>query len=269
MNHRFRSHPFVFRRPVKLSDVGSGTNYPLGFSLVQILRLFCDIQSLRVSGSAISVADSGINFRIDSIDSALAGLAVQNASGGSFSFSGESKRKLGFAGNLDKEDNCAINYPIFTLTGNNVGVTINLGKTVYLAGLFYPWISVILPEVSNTVGANVVGAMTFDSFGEIPLFSSNALFFEGRIVYGQEYSSIKCGTDSLKIGTPATFTAANCDLSKVKFICMGGSNHAATSTSGSTTFTPTANAKNGPVLFVEHEPNFNTFLSKFELTLTS
>lgn len=280
----FTQHVINPNRVALASDLAGA--YPIGLSVDRFLDLFADAKTFRVEAVAITdttlgqiIAPSNFNDAIDALDNFDFGTSA--------SFQGSSRREVvrlgaltatGGAPTLSRTPSSLVDYPVHNLAGGGGYLTIDFGRTLTYAGLLYPRFEVVFGNgLGNLVGGIPVGALGFESYGEIPIYGGAIVdgltqgFAIGSISLSERYSALRLSSTAASVGGTLTLTSslsnpnAFASYSEAYF----GPAKASISTVGkiSTVIVP-AHARSGPVRIESDAPRFDSFLTYGEVRIS-
>lgn len=262
-----------------------GGNYPISMNLDNFMDLFTDVKSLNVNASVLSLnISASVTDSPDVTD--FTDTTSSNTSDDSV-FIGSSVRIIKQVGQINKDfSNLLISlaptalceYPYFSSGGatNSGGaiLIIDLGKTLFSDGLFFPWISL---SFSNGAGSGsgglVLGSITFDRYGEIPIFAGDSVgavtlaIAGGQITVQDRYSSLQLSSQNVSSGDSLTITTPDSasrllDLSIYTKAYFGAVQTATEASKTSLSITVPENAESGPIRIEGPLPNsFDFFLT--------
>ncbi len=269
-------------RVANSSDLISGP-YPISLSLDKFLDLFADVKSLSANG--ISIIDNTLtqNFTSSDIGGTLNNLENFDDTTDISSFAGTSRRKIIPIGQLNPDGSepslshtptTLVDYPSHTIGTSGGSVTINLGRTLMAADLFYPYILVQFSTgMGNLAGGLLVGGINFSNYGVIPIFGGPRVdgitqgFAEGSININERYSSLRASATLADIGGTITFTSqSNLQyLQSYTSAFFGPIKTDVEANNNQLIVTVPKYAKSGPVRFNSTDPHFDSFLSYDEI----
>lgn len=274
-------------RTARPSDLISGP-YPIGLSLDKFLDLFADVKSL--DGDGLALIDNTLSNNIAATDiiGSLININQFGANDSVSSFAGSSERKVVPIGqlNLDgtpfaesRRPSTLCDYPTHLIgSGGGGTIAIDFGRTLIYAGLYYPYILVQFSNgMSNIAGGTIVGDITFDGYGSIPVYGGPELgalsvgLVVGSLKVSERFSSLR--TDSLTVAPNSSITFSTkgpfSKLSKYKRAFFGSAQVSTSTSANSITMTVPINATSGPVRFESDGPLYDTFLSYDSITIAS
>ncbi len=249
--------------------------YPIALTLDKFLDLYNDAKAFSVSIFALIDRTNTMNIGAISINESLENLeAFDNSSTDNYSFVGSTSRQIypigklkddGSLPGLSSTPTVQTEYPIHA----SVGVIIDFGKTLFLEGLLYPYISIITGNgMGNTAGGDIVGSVTLTGYGEIPIYGGPSVddtvfgFAEGSITLTERYSNLQLKTRSYSVGQTIQLnkTGVFTGLGKYKTAFLNNLKITTTISNNSLSFVMPVNAKSGPIRF-ESSPPFDAFYS--------
>jgi hypothetical protein len=261
----FYSHPFE-----SLSSSTSFERRPITLSAENFNALFCNIHSFDYSISSQAI-DTYPNYLVGGITDAVNALNAENDrnSTGFETHVGVLTRKI--IDNTQEEDVDVIGQsPVFT----NGLITIDMSRAIRVESLYAPKIEITFSNgFSSLLDGYEVGAITFGSFGQIPI-SSNGEFgvAQGSISPRAYYDTLHISPLKTKINTTVRVSVTNANfqgLSAFTDVRIGAAKCLnVVATESELTFTVPPYAKTDYITFLSYNP-FNKFRSVYPLTILS
>lgn len=152
--------------------------YPIGLSLENYRSLYYSIHSFQISIFSIIV-----NLVPDDTNTVILTQSETTTIGA------QAKRRIHLIGELNENGSelsetqkpyVNRDYPAFVGGSGGGIVSINLGRTIFYAGLYYPEIYIQMSNDVSSIGGILIGSVNLDDFGEIPMYRNSG--FEGVAV---------------------------------------------------------------------------------------
>ena len=218
-----------------------GDGYFITMTLDDILDFMQDVHSLQVSLFSSKLLDAyeaflGAGGATGTVIGSITGLdaAGKALQAGLVSGSGTAERLVLHSEPIPFDGEDSSHYirtkicgsaPAFVFSSNGTALEINFFAVERQVGLYYPRINIEMSNgsTSDRVGS-IVGQISFERWGAIPIYNSSICFVSGSIVVSERYSQLS--TDSLIVRPSAEFTirsskASSTALSKVQEIYLG------------------------------------------------
>ncbi len=256
--------------------------YPIGFTLEQFLHLFADAKSIYIN--AIYMTTSANNAFFGSITEFL---SMDPNTTTINTIAGLSRRRtypIGFLENngsdqIQSHRPTALTYFPFHTTGSGGGyLTIDFGRTLLYAGLFFPYIEISFAEGAGSLATgNIIGSVSFDPYGSIAIYDSpsasplNFTVALGRIEIREFFSFLRSSRRTFQVGEQIQLDSVGGSLSDLRYYTsafFGNIKVPIFPSDDSISITIPQGAKSGPILLARDEPHYDKFLSYDEFTIS-
>lgn len=257
------------KRTLTNADIGGG-NYPITLTLEQFLDLFNFVKAIDVSLFTYSTELGNLPSNIQ--ESIEAG----NNNPQIYSFSGRLQRTIRPVGLLNTDGTelanpptAQVDYPFFSGGRNGALIQIDLGKTKFLNGVFYPYMDIITSTGADLGSSRAIGVVNFEGYGSFALRSNNSIVGGGSMRVSERYDSLVLPrlTVSPHDNIVVTSNASLTNLERYTIGYIGNKKVTVTATANTLSLTLPEEVKSGPIRFeTDGATEFDSFRTMFELS---